>query len=132
MESGAGEPALRALDILRISPTTINNRMHARPHHADSLWRHVRQGHCQRRRRLGSLPRPSLRGPSIRLRPRGGGASDQAGQWEVDTVVGTNRECGVATAVERVTGLGAACYFSDPDRAWQRGINENTNGRIRR
>lgn len=170
-----------ALDILRISPTMIYNRLHAHRRQADSLWHHLRQGHRQRRRRPGSLPRPSVRGPSIRLRPRSVDRRQKLGHWEVDTVVGTDRECGLVTAVERVTGLvligklaaltaeelatrllwllrrqggavrsltmdngpemsgwrrleaglGAACYFSDPYCAWQRGTNENTNGLIR-
>jgi transposase, IS30 family len=94
-----------ALDILRISHTTIYTRLHARRREADSLWPHLRQGHRQRRRRPGSRRRPSVRGPSIRLRPRAVERRNEQGHWEIDTIVGSDRACGLVTAVERVTGL---------------------------
>jgi IS30 family transposase len=170
-----------ALGVLRISHTTIYSRLHQERRQPGSLWPHLRQGHRQRRRRAGSARPPSVRGPSIRPRPRRIDRRTEVGHWEIDTVLGDDRQHALVTAVERVTGrvaigkltaltaeeltrrliwllrrqplpvrsltmdngpemsgwrrltavLGAPCYFTDPDCAWQRGTNENTNGLIR-
>jgi IS30 family transposase len=45
-----------------------------------------------------------VRGPSIRLRPRRIDRRTEIGHWEVDTVLGDDREHALVTAVERVTG----------------------------
>lgn len=169
-----------ALDLLRISHTTIYNYLHQERRQLHSLWPHLRQGHRQRRRRGGARP-PSVRGPSIRERPRRIDRRTEVGHWEIDTVFGDDREHALVTAVERVSKrvaigkltavtaelltdrvswllrrqplpvrsltmdngpemagwrrlsaiLKAPCYFTDPYCAWQRGINENTNGLIR-
>jgi IS30 family transposase len=93
-----------ALGLLRISHTTIYNYLHQERRQATSLWPHLRQGHRQRRRRAGSARPPSIRGPSIRHRPRQIARRTQVGHWEVDTVLGSDREHALVTAVERVTG----------------------------
>jgi IS30 family transposase len=170
-----------AFDILRISASSIYAWLHRERRRPESSWIHLRQGHRQRRRCAGRQRRPSVRGPSIRERPAAIERRDETGHWELDTMVGTERTCGLFTAAERATGwvvigklealtadaftaraiqllrgqphpirsltmdngpemsgwrhlqtaLNAACYFTDPYSAWQRGTNENTNGLIR-
>ena len=92
------------LDILRISPSTIYTRLHQERRQPGSLWHHLRQGHRQRRRRAGSARPPSVRGPSIRHRPRRIDRRTEIGHWEIDTVLGDDRQHALVTAVERVTG----------------------------
>jgi transposase, IS30 family len=92
------------LDILRISHTTIYARLHQERRDPGSLWPHLRQGHRQRRRRAGSARPPSVRGPSIRLRPRRVERRQEVGHWEIDTVLGDDRQHALVTAAERVTG----------------------------
>ncbi|HWA56737.1 MAG TPA: IS30 family transposase [Gemmatimonadales bacterium] len=91
-----------ALDLLRISHTTIYNYLHQERRQLHSLWPHLRQGHRQRRRRGGARP-PSIRGPSIRHRPRRIDQRTEVGHWEIDTVYGADREQALVTAVERVS-----------------------------
>jgi transposase, IS30 family len=90
--------------ILRISASSIYAWLHRTRRHPHSLWKQLRQGHRQRRRRAGQQRRPSVRGPSIRTRPVAIERRDEVGHWELDTMVGTERTCGILTAVERVTG----------------------------
>lgn len=92
------------LGILRISTSSIYAWLHRHRRQPQSFWKHLRQGHRQRRRCAGRQRRPSVRGPSIRLRPKAVERREEIGHWELDTMVGTDRTCGLLTAVERVTG----------------------------
>lgn len=90
--------------ILQISASSIYAWLHRQRRQPGSLWHHLRQGHRQRRRCAGRQRRPSVRGPSIRERPPAIERREEIGHWELDTMVGTERTCGILTAVERVTG----------------------------
>jgi IS30 family transposase len=92
------------LDIQRISPSTIYTRLYQEGRQPGSLWHHLWQGHRQRRRRAGSARPPSVRGPSIRHRPRRIERRTEIGHWEIDTVLGDDRQHALVTAVTRVTG----------------------------
>lgn len=93
-----------AFGILQISASSIYAWLHRERRQPDSLWSQLRQGHRQRRRQAGRQRRPSVRGPSIRERPAVVEQRQELGHWELDTMVGTERTCGILTAVERVTG----------------------------
>ena len=94
----------RTLGILRISASSIYAWLHRERRRPHSLWKQLRQGHRQRRRQAGRRRRPAVRGPSIRERPKAVERRHDLGHWELDTMVGTERTCGLLTAVERATG----------------------------
>jgi len=93
-----------AVGLLRISHTTIYARLHHERRQPSSLWPHLRQGHRQRRQRPSRASRLSVRGPSIRLRPPKIERREEIGHWEIDTMVGSDRQHALMTAVERATG----------------------------
>jgi IS30 family transposase len=91
-----------------ISHETIYARIWRDAHRGGSLWTHLRQGSKKRRKRYGA---PDSRGrlagkrhisersPQIETR-------SEAGHWEIDTIVGTDRgRHSVVTLVERMTGF---------------------------
>lgn len=126
--------------------------------HHESVYRYIYQdkasgGHlykkltraCKKyRKRYGSYDKRGqlVNRVSIDERPKIVDSKCRIGDWEGDTVIGKGRKHAFVTMVERKTlftvvkriaqALGADVYFAHPYSSWERGINENTNGLLRR
>lgn len=90
---------------LRISYETIYRYLWDDRRQGGQLYRLLRGGRRQRRRRVGRARRSGARlGRPIAQRPASVARRQRVGHWEIDTVAGaTSRDC-ILTVVERKTG----------------------------
>lgn len=141
---------------IHISHETIYQHVWADKYAGGTLYKHLRWSRRKRRKQYGKQDqRGQIRNRvSIDERPQVVAQKTRIGDWEVDTMIGKRHKGVLLTAVERKTkftcikqvvdngkefashqkiaqALGAAVCFAHPYHAWERGLNENTNGLIR-
>ena len=173
---------LAADDGLRLSPQRIYQHIQADRQAGGTLYRHLRHSQKKRKKRYGKADgRGQIKDRvSIDQRPAIVEEKSRIGDWEIDLVIGGQRQGALGSLVERRSrytllgkvgskqaeqvaavaiellaphkehthtitadngkefahhatisqALDAAVYFAHPYHAWERGLNENTNGLI--
>lgn len=130
---------------LRISHECLHRWIHANPRRALDLRRYLPRGKLHRthaRGRRSKGPRIPMRVP-IADRPKRVDPHREFGHYESDTVIGAapskrridrTRDNGTESSCHLLVdeAPGMLAYYADPYSSYQRGSNENRNGRIRR